>query len=84
MSLSSTTSHRRLPTNCKCGLSLVKHVSWTDLNPDMRFLKCRNSNISNKKKCNDFWWIDPEISSPLYKYQMFELYLTQNPDERFL
>ncbi|GJZ10883.1 hypothetical protein Tco_0545642 [Tanacetum coccineum] len=84
MSSSSANSRRRLPTNCKCGLPLSKRVSLTDLNPARRFLNCRNSNISNKKKCNDFWWIDPEISSPWYTYQMFKLYVTQTPDERFL
>ncbi|GJR26444.1 hypothetical protein Tco_1102676 [Tanacetum coccineum] len=84
MSSSSATSRRRLPTNCKCGLPLVKRVSWTYLNLVRQFLNYRNSNISNKKKCNDFWWIDHEISYPWYKYQMFELYVTQNPDERFL
>nr|GEW11045.1 putative nucleotidyltransferase, ribonuclease H [Tanacetum cinerariifolium] len=64
MSSSSATSRRRLTTNCKCGFPLVKRVSWTHLNPGMRFLNCPNSNISDKKKCNDFWWIDPEISCP--------------------
>ncbi|GKB93409.1 hypothetical protein Tco_0979546 [Tanacetum coccineum] len=68
MSSSSATYRRRLPTNCKCGFSLVKRVSWTDLNLGRRFLNRHNSNISN----------------PWYKYQMFEVYVTQNPDERFL
>ncbi|GJX13692.1 hypothetical protein Tco_0205450 [Tanacetum coccineum] len=76
MSSSSSTSRRRLPTHFKCGFSLVKCVSWTDLNPARRFLNCRNSNIVGKNKSGDFWWIDPEISTPWHKYQMFELYVT--------
>ncbi|GKB06482.1 hypothetical protein Tco_0834715, partial [Tanacetum coccineum] len=40
--------------------------------------------VRKKKKCDAFWWIDPEISSPWYKYQMFELYVTQHPKQRFL
>ncbi|GJZ09903.1 hypothetical protein Tco_0544186 [Tanacetum coccineum] len=84
MSSSSATSRRRLPTHCKCGFPLVKRVSWTYLNPARRFLNCRNSNIARRKNCDAFWWIDPEISSLWYKYQMFELYVTQYPDQRFL
>ncbi|GKB50573.1 hypothetical protein Tco_0901326 [Tanacetum coccineum] len=86
MSSSSSISRRRLPTKCKCGFPLVKPVSWTYLNPGRRFLNCRNfnSNIRDQKKCNDFFWIDPEIHNPWYKYQMFKLYVTQNPDESVL
>ncbi|GKA99231.1 hypothetical protein Tco_0827168, partial [Tanacetum coccineum] len=40
--------------------------------------------IAGKKKCDDFWWIDLEISSPWCKYQIFELYVTQHPEQRFL
>ncbi|GJU81810.1 hypothetical protein Tco_1284175 [Tanacetum coccineum] len=76
MSSSLATPRRRLPTHCKCGFPLVKRMSWTDLNHAMRFLNCRNSNIARRKKCDAFCWIDPEISSPWYKYQMFELYVT--------
>ncbi|GKC91498.1 hypothetical protein Tco_1152147 [Tanacetum coccineum] len=44
MSTSSTTSRRRLPTNYKSGLPLVKRMSWTYLNPARRNLNCCNSN----------------------------------------
>nr|GEV23862.1 hypothetical protein [Tanacetum cinerariifolium] len=84
MSSSSFTSHRRLPTHCKCGFPLVKRMSWTDLNPGRRFLNYPSSNIASKKECDAFWWIDHEISSTWYKYQMFELYVTQHPEQRFM
>nr|GEX73389.1 hypothetical protein [Tanacetum cinerariifolium] len=44
---------------------------------------CQQYKIANKKKCYEFWWIDLEISSPWYKYQMFELYATQHPEEGY-
>nr|GEX96783.1 hypothetical protein [Tanacetum cinerariifolium] len=52
-------------------------------------IKGNNSNvikasIDGKKKCDAFWWIDPQISSPWYKYQMFEVYVTQHPKQMFL
>ncbi|GKA55194.1 hypothetical protein Tco_0754143 [Tanacetum coccineum] len=34
--------------------------------------------------CNSFYWIDPELTNPWYKTQMFEIYLTLNPEERHL
>ncbi|GKC97471.1 hypothetical protein Tco_1167746, partial [Tanacetum coccineum] len=43
-----------------------------------------NETIVNTKKCDDFYWIDPELNSPWYKYQIFELYVTQHPEQRFL
>ncbi|GKD81206.1 hypothetical protein Tco_1348045, partial [Tanacetum coccineum] len=40
--------------------------------------------IVGMKKFDYLWWIDPEISSPWYKYQMFELYVTRYPEQRFM
>ncbi|GJS01473.1 hypothetical protein Tco_0317981 [Tanacetum coccineum] len=83
---SSSTSRRRLPTNCKyefplvkrvswIDLNLVKRVSWTDLNPGKRFLNIHNSNsnIPDKKKCIDFFWIDLEINNPWVQDQLERL-----------
>ncbi|GJV79427.1 hypothetical protein Tco_1515297 [Tanacetum coccineum] len=33
---------------------------------------------------NSFYWIDPELTNPWYMTQIFEMYLTLNPDERHL
>ncbi|GKA86186.1 hypothetical protein Tco_0807897, partial [Tanacetum coccineum] len=73
-----------IPTHCQCNMPLVRRVAWTDTNPCRRFLNCRFSNIAGTTRCNSFYWIDPELTNPWYKTQMFEIYLTLNPEERHL
>ncbi|GKE29864.1 hypothetical protein Tco_1445248 [Tanacetum coccineum] len=86
MSTSATSIRRRrvIPTHCQCNMPLVRRVAWTDTNPCRRFLNCRFSNIAGTTHCNSFYWIDPELTNPWYKTQMFEIYLTLNPKERHL
>ncbi|GJY74940.1 hypothetical protein Tco_0479371 [Tanacetum coccineum] len=86
MSTSATSIRRRrvIPTHCQCNMPLVRRVAWTDTNPCRRFLNCRFSNIAGTTRCNSFYWIDPELTNPWYKTQMFEIYLTLNPEERYL
>ncbi|GJW97685.1 hypothetical protein Tco_0179493 [Tanacetum coccineum] len=73
-----------IPTHCQCNKPLVRRVAWTDINPCRRFLNYRNSNIAGTTYCNSFYWIDPELTNPWYKTQIFEMYLTLNPKERHL
>ncbi|GJY80180.1 hypothetical protein Tco_0492931 [Tanacetum coccineum] len=78
MSASSNVRRRRvIPTHCECQKPLVRRVSSC-----RRFLNYRNSNIPSVMRCNAFYWIDPEVPNPWYKSQLFELFLTLNPEER--
>ncbi|GJR50877.1 hypothetical protein Tco_1401398 [Tanacetum coccineum] len=83
MSTSATSIRRRrvIPTHCQCNVPLVRRVDWTDTNPCRRFLNCRFSNIAGTTRCNSFYCIDPELTNPWYKTQMFKIYLTLNPEE---
>ncbi|GJR84980.1 RNA-directed DNA polymerase, eukaryota [Tanacetum coccineum] len=46
---------------CKCKFPLVRRTAWTDLNPCRRFLNYRKSNVTSKKSCDAFFWIDLEL-----------------------
>ncbi|RYR73322.1 hypothetical protein Ahy_A02g007685 [Arachis hypogaea] len=48
----------RLPEWCKCGLRPVLRWSMTDSNPGRPFVGCPNYNVSDKKWCGLFMWID--------------------------
>ncbi|GJR95746.1 hypothetical protein Tco_0267920 [Tanacetum coccineum] len=74
----------QLPRLWKCGNPLVRRTAWIVLNPCRRFLNCRNSNVTGKRSCDAFYWIDPELNNGWNKNQMIELYLALNPNERYL
>ncbi|GJW65915.1 hypothetical protein Tco_0117799 [Tanacetum coccineum] len=72
---------RSLPTHCKCGLPLARRISWTEWNPGRRFLGCRKPPFSGEQ-CSSFHWIDGHLNSQWYKTTMYELYVTQSPEQR--
>ncbi|GKB51933.1 hypothetical protein Tco_0902686 [Tanacetum coccineum] len=79
MSTSATSIRKRrvIPTHCQCNMPLVRRVAWTDTNPCRRFLKLPvdfNRKWGRLFAKSFYSGYDPELTKPMYKTLMFEIY----------
>ncbi|GJZ96160.1 hypothetical protein Tco_0668494 [Tanacetum coccineum] len=77
--------NRVLPSHCKCNIRLARRISWTERNPGRRFLVCPRPLIFSSFlcfiKCDDFYWIDGELYGDWYKFALYEMYVSMNPEQ---
>nr|GEV99546.1 hypothetical protein [Tanacetum cinerariifolium] len=70
------------PTECKCGIPLMRFTSWTRDNPTRRFGVCPNKYKKGIKHCKRWYWNDLELDNKWYKTQLYEMHLLLNASQR--